>query len=83
MDLAQRGDDLGVRDLGPQLLELVGHDQHHALDVVVELGRLVVLVDARLADLVREQAGEDRDRADAAGHHEHAPASGRAKLSGE
>ena len=62
MDLAQGGDDLGVRDLRPQLLELVGHDQHHVLDVVVELGRLVLVVDARLADLVGEQAGQDRDR---------------------
>ena len=41
VDLAQGGDDLGVRDLGAQLLELVGHDEHHVLDVVVELGRLV------------------------------------------
>ena len=55
VDLAQGGDDLGVRDLRAQLLQLGGHDRHHVLDVVVELRGLVLVGDARLADLVGQQ----------------------------
>ena len=53
----------GCETFVAQLLQLVFDHGHDVLDVVVELRRLVLVADARLADLVGEQAGEDRDGA--------------------